>query len=390
MLKHTHFIIITLSLLAALVTEVQARTMHAEFSTQSIPGIAGYRLYHENSLACEVNDPNVTSIDCEIDTEDGETWFTLTYFLENGTESAHSAPFTSILSSALQAAIATNTVEGPAPLQVDFDASTSTGSISTYEWMFGDGNTATGSSAIHIFSSQGSYTVTLLVTDGDGATSQETITITATDTPASNSAPSAVISSSASIGNAPLLVTFDASDSSDSDGTITSYHWDMGDGGTATGAQVSHTYTVAGTYNPTLTVTDDGGLTDSASTPVLVEPPINGNTLPTAVISASTTQGDAPLEINFSASGSTDPDGSISSYNWDFGDGSTGSGMTVSHTFTQPADYTVSLTVIDNSGAASQPATLSINANDPSDQEPPRKVNLLPIINLLLLDSGSN
>ncbi len=371
-------------------TEAQARTMHAEFTTQSIPGIAGYRLYHEDSLACEVNDPNATSINCDIDIADGETWFTLTYFLENGTESAHSTPFTCVLSTALQAAITTNTVEGPAPLQVDFDASASTGNISTYEWMFGDGDTATGSTASHIFSSQGNYTVTLVITDENGAVDQENIAIIVTNTPDPNTAPTAVISSSASIGNAPFLVTFDASDSSDSDGTITSYQWDMGDGGTATGAQVTHTYTVPGTYNPTLTVTDNGGLTDSASTPVLVEPPISGNTPPTAVISASSTQGDAPLEISFNASNSSDPDGSISSYNWDFGDGTTGSGLNISHTFTQPANYTVSLTVTDNTGAASQAATLTINATDPSGQQPPRKVDILPIINLLLLDTENN
>ena len=58
--------------------------------------------------------------------------------------------------------------------------------------------------------------------------------------------------------------------SSDPDGTIASYAWDFGDGGTATGATASHTYTVAGDYTITLTVTDDDGDTDQASRAVSV------------------------------------------------------------------------------------------------------------------------
>lgn len=390
MRKNTLFSLIVISFLAVLVPTAQARTIHAEWTAQNIPGIDGYRLYHQNNLACDITDPNATSVNCEVDIADGETWFTLTYYMEDGTESGHSAPISYTLASDLQAAITVDSIEGPAPLQVVFDASTSTGNISTYEWSFGDGDTATGTPVNHTFTSQGNYTATLKITDNKGNIDQETITIVATGSPSPNNAPVAVLSSSVGVGKAPLLVTFDAGGSSDSDGTIISFQWDMGDGSTATGAQVTHTYTVAGTYNPTLTVTDDGGLTDSASTPVLVEPPMSGNTPPTAVISASATQGKAPLEINFDAGNSTDPDGSIVSYNWDFGDGTTATGATASHTFTQPAEYTVSLTVVDNSSAASQPATVVINTDETNGEQPPEKINILPIINLLLLDSESN
>lgn len=67
-----------------------------------------------------------------------------------------------------------------------------------------------------------------------------------------------------------LSCDFDGSGSSDSDGTIASYAWDFGDGNTATGVTASHTYGADGTYTVTLTVTDDGGATDSSSQDVAV------------------------------------------------------------------------------------------------------------------------
>ena len=80
-----------------------------------------------------------------------------------------------------------------------------------------------------------------------------------------NSAPVAKFTVSTDNGIAPLAVQFDATGSSDSDGTISSYKWNFGDTGTGTGSTVQHTYRSAGTYTARLTVTDDGGLTDTAS-----------------------------------------------------------------------------------------------------------------------------
>ena len=71
--------------------------------------------------------------------------------------------------------------------------------------------------------------------------------------------------SSANAGEAPLTVSFDASSSSDSDGTIASYAWKFGDGAVATGKTIAHTYNSAGRYTVTLTVTDNQGAQDTAS-----------------------------------------------------------------------------------------------------------------------------
>ncbi len=139
-----------------------------------------------------------------------------------------------------------------------------------------------------------------------------------------------------------LTCQFDGSGSSDPDGTITSYAWVFGDGTTGSGATVSHTYTAGGTYIATLTVTDNGGATGTQSQNVTVNaPPV-----------ASFTTACSGVTCNFNGSASSDPDGTITSYAWVFGDGTTGSGATVSHTYTA-GTYTVTLTVVDNGGAVS-------------------------------------
>jgi PKD repeat protein len=77
--------------------------------------------------------------------------------------------------------------------------------------------------------------------------------------------PTAVLTVDRTAGTVPLTVNFSAAGSSDADGTIASYAWTFGDGGTASGATAQRTYTVPGTYTATLTVTDNSGLTDSKS-----------------------------------------------------------------------------------------------------------------------------
>ncbi|SRR5579884_352791 len=82
------------------------------------------------------------------------------------------------------------------------------------------------------------------------------------------------------------------------------------------------------------------------------------NQPPAAVLSASPTSGTAPLAVSFDGSGSSDPDGTIASYAWNFGDGGTGSGATISHTYAAPGTYTAKLTVTDNAGAGSSASTV--------------------------------
>jgi PKD repeat protein len=163
-----------------------------------------------------------------------------------------------------------------------------------------------------------------------------------------NQPPTARFTASPASGDSPLTVSFNASGSSDPEGIIVSYNWDFDDGATGTGEITSHSFTSAGTYSVTLTVTDDDGATDSASTQIEVTTSPIPNQAPTARFTASPPSGDAPLVVSFNASGSSDPEGIIVSYNWDFDDGATGTGEITSHSFTSAGTYSVTLTVTDD------------------------------------------
>jgi PKD repeat protein len=218
------------------------------------------------------------------------------------------------------------------------------GSITSYEWDFGDGTTATGPDATHRYASAGEYTVTLTTQDNDGATSSDTVTVSV----AENQPPSASATANRTSAKVDEAVAFDGSASSDSDGTITSYEWAFDDGTIATGPTATHRYSSTGTYNATLTVTDDNGATSTAE--VTVE--VTTNVAPTVSISANRTTAKEGDPIAFDGSGSSDSDGTTTSYEWDFGDGTTATGPTATHNFSGVGFHTVFLTVTDDDGAS--------------------------------------
>ncbi|MET0694428.1 MAG: PKD domain-containing protein, partial [Propionibacteriaceae bacterium] len=141
-----------------------------------------------------------------------------------------------------------------------------------------------------------------------------------------------------------LAVAVDGSGSTDTDGTVASYAWDFGDDSFGTGATASHTYTADGTYAIKLTVTDDDGATATATKNVDV---VRGNDAPTASFTATTNE----LAAAFDASASSDSDGTVADYAWDFGDGETGTGVSPNHTYTAGGTFAVKLTVTDDDGA---------------------------------------
>nr|WP_239579286.1 PKD domain-containing protein [Microlunatus panaciterrae] len=143
-----------------------------------------------------------------------------------------------------------------------------------------------------------------------------------------------------------LSVAFDGSGSSDSDGSVASYAWDFGDGGSSDVAKPSHVFAAAGDYQVKLTVTDDKGATDSVTkTVTAVAPP--ANVKPVAAFSFEVSD----LSVAFDGSGSSDSDGSVASYAWDFGDGGSSDVAKPSHVFAAAGDYQVKLTVTDDKGA---------------------------------------
>lgn len=117
-------------------------------------------------------------------------------------------------------------------------------------------------------------------------------------TPAGNASPTASFTATPTSGPHPLVVTFDASGSADADGSITSYAWDFGDGATATGASVQHTY-VQGAFTAKLTVNDNVGAADDATRAVSVSAPAPAGTVSGSVdvATTSTAVGGVPLSI---------------------------------------------------------------------------------------------
>jgi PKD repeat protein len=227
----------------------------------------------------------------------------------------------------------------------NFDGSGSQGAITHYLWNFGDGSTdsTTGANPSHSYSKVGSYTVTLTVVDNSGNIDASSQLVSVTGT-----APSASFNPPAEAPTGTAL-NFDGSGSShpNTGSTITSYDWSWGDGTPdGSGATPTHSYTKARAYQVTLTVSDSAGQTSSPTshtTTVDDRPPAAAFDPVSATILTST-----PLA--FDGALSSDPDGTIASYSWDFGDGSSSTDAQPSHSYANAGTYTVKLTVTDNSG----------------------------------------
>jgi PKD repeat protein len=237
------------------------------------------------------------------------------------------------------------------------------GSIASYGWTFGDGTTGSGASPSHAYAEAGTFTATLTVTDDDGATASATTSVTISAPP---NQPPRANANGPYTGTAGQPVAFSSAGSTDPDGSIATYAWTFGDGSTGSGASPSHAYAAAGTFTVTLTVTDDDGATASATASVTIAAPPNQP--PRAAANGPYT-GIAGEPVAFSSVGSADPDGSIASYRWTFGDGSTGSGASPSHSYTAAGTFTATLTVTDDDGATAS-GTASVTIAEPPNQPP--------------------
>ncbi len=160
-------------------------------------------------------------------------------------------------------------------------------------------------------------------------------------------------------GSVYQLITFDGSESSDSDGTITGYRWDFDNDGTydtdwLTTPTTTHSYSSAGTYILKLEVKDDGGATATNTTTAT----ISGEEKSSPVANVNGPYNGLTFQsIIFDGYNSYDPDGTIVSYSWDFGDGKTASGVKPTHSFTAAGVFTINLTVTDNDGLTDNATT---------------------------------
>ncbi len=164
------------------------------------------------------------------------------------------------------------------------------------------------------------------------------------------SAPIAQFTASTTTGPAPLALNF----LNASTGSITSYAWTFGDGGTSTAASPSHVYAAAGVYTVSLTVTGPGGSnTQTRSNYVTVT-----TATPVAQFTGSPTSGVAPLTVAFTNTST----GSITSYAWTFSDGGTSTAASPSHVYSAAGTYTVKLTVTGPGGSNTQTRSNYVNA----------------------------
>ena len=154
-------------------------------------------------------------------------------------------------------------------------------------------------------------------------------------------------------------VAFDAATSTNNGTaclTQCTYEWNFGDGRSATGLTTTHSFRNSGTFPVTLTVTDARGAATSKTTSVTVASP----TPPTGTFTVSPTPAPTNVDVFFNASSVQWPGRTITSYEWDFGDGTRGSGLTTTHRFAGVGTYSVILTVTDSAGTRMQLAPVAV------------------------------
>jgi len=241
------------------------------------------------------------------------------------------------------------------------------GRIVGWSWSFGDGQSKEGRAVEHAFDRPGTYTVTLAVRDDAGvanSVARSSLRAVVNDPPVAQAGPDRRVA----VGE---RIPFDASASVDRDGSLTAYAWDFGDGAQGAGQRVTYAFRTPGTYRVTLAVTDDSGTstatTDDEAIVVVNAPPV-ADAGPDRIVTASS--------VTFDGGGSRDPDGRIARYDWDFGDGTSGTGRAPTHVYQKIGEYRVRLTVTDDSGternSASDTMRVRINAAPIADAGPDR------------------
>ncbi len=251
--------------------------------------------------------------------------------------------------------------------EVVFDATLSSspnGVITAYNWSFGDtSESSLGPIAYHAYNRAGYYTVVLTVTDSTGLQGVTSATVpVAGGGPGNNPTACFVMTPDPSSGSVVKgdIIKFSGSCSTDPDGEIRQWRWDLGDGtvDTTSGTVVTHAYSLAATFTVFLTVTDDDGLTGVVSRTFKILsgiPPVadagSTQTFPTIGLCAT-----SPTKtVSFNGSGSSDADGHIVSYDWSFGDGTSSGNMaspSTTHTYTisTTTTFNITLTVTDDDG----------------------------------------
>jgi PKD repeat protein len=248
------------------------------------------------------------------------------------------------------------------------------GSLS-YLWDFGDNNQSFDANPSHVYSEKGDYSVSLTVMDEYGLEDKQSTKCVIIEN--QSPLPKANGPYTAYLGE-PLQ--FNSTGSYDPDGEISEYLWIFGDDETSIEAFPSHKYLELGVFSVTLTVTDNNGEigTDETECEVLKHPPrppiVEANGPYSAYLGG---------EIRFDSTGTYDPDGSITEYLWDFGDGSVSRESNPVYIYGALGNYIVSLTVVDDDGFEVVDTTMCEIKEKPTSKPralpPPQPINIKPL-----------
>ena len=243
------------------------------------------------------------------------------------------------------AAFSQSATAGDVPLTVRF-FNQSSGIISAFLWNFGDGTTSTEINPTKTYVTPGLYNVTLTV-NGPGGSSNVTSQVNVRGP----QAPRAAFIANPTNGDAPLTVQF----TDTSSGVISSWFWNFGNGQTSTERNPRVTFNNVGTFNVFLTVTGPGG-TSVAFVPVMVRSPQIPP--PVASFTFSPSAGQAPLSVQFNNTSS----GNITSFSWNFGDGTTSNATSPVKVYQFAGTYTVTLIAFGPGGQAAATGTVTVSA----------------------------
>ena len=239
---------------------------------------------------------------------------------------------------------------------VGFECSVTGGSMPyNVTWVYGDGSTSGMETGSHAYASSGSYAPACSVTDGAGVTEAPSLTV--------NVDPALRVTASSSSSDAApgtpirfLAAAFNGS------GNYTSYNWTFAPGATATGTDVAHAFSVAGTYSVEVRVGDTNGMNVTATVPIEVGA-IN------VAVQESATSVHVGVNVTFTATASGGAGGPYN-YTWTFGDGTLGFGPSVTHEYTSIGSYAPRVTVTDHLGANSTTTLATISVSTPPPVAP--------------------
>jgi PKD repeat protein len=287
---------------------------------------------------------------------------------------------------------------------VGFNATTSEdedGEVVMYMFNFGDGTVSgwTNSSAVeHTYNKPGNYTAYVMVMDDMGLIDDMSnkITVWVRDEEG-NQPPHAYFTARPSKVDVNETVTFNASGSKDEDGYVYKYYYDFGDGtnsGWIFDPITTHQYAEPGYYTATLMVEDDLEALSEWSTPRGID--VQENILPRPYLFARPHYVLIDEDVTFNASGSWDEDGNVVLYLFDFGDGTT-SGWTsepvLVHRYSEPGNYTIVVSVQDDSGGISRStsrSTVTVKKEEKADvMESPALTALVIALFVILMIAGS-